>query len=73
MKIQIMGGVHYTFLHYTFDFFVYGVAKSVVKKGTLNYTFLHLSSKNLIFSYYFPISFHEVHFQRQNRDKKYPL
>ena len=26
------GGGHYTFLHFTFAFFVYGVVKSVVKK-----------------------------------------
>ena len=73
--------VHYTFLHFFYTtllpFFVYSVLKSVLKRYaklhffTLNYTFytkLHfsqLSSQNLIFSYYFSISFYKEHLQGQ--------
>ena len=51
----------YTFLHYTFAFFVYGVVKSVVKSYTklqfftLNYIFY----TNLPKIFFFPIIFHQ--------------
>ena len=67
------GGLHwgrgfYTGLHLTF-LVCCSENEKCSKKVTLNYTFLHLSSQNLLFSYYFPI----VHLQRQNRGKTYPL
>ena len=57
----------YTFLHYTFAIFFVWCSKKCSKKGTLNYTFLHQTTlftlnytffQNLLFSSYFPISFH---------------
>ena len=70
------GGVRYTFLHHTFAFFCVWCSEQFSKKGTLFHTKLHfftlIFSKSFFF-YYFPISFHIVDFQRQNRGKKYPL
>ena len=60
-----VGGGGVTTLFYTtlLPFFVNGVVKSVVKKSTLNHTYLQLFRLNytflqiLLFSYHFPISF----------------